>query len=285
MAAEGPDEVLIIDAPAGSSPAAARNEGARRTDAELLVFVDADVEPHADAFTLIRAAFADSAGVVGVFGSYDDLPTAPGAVSGFRNLLHHHVHHSSPGPVRTFWAGLGAVRREAFVAAGGFDADRYRRPSIEDIELGQRLALEGEIRLDPAIQGTHLKAWTLTSMVATDLRRRGIPWVVLLLRTGADRSTLNLGWPHRLSTLAAAAGLVAAARRRPVAATLAFGGLVALNHRFYALLLRRRGPREAALGVGLHALHLLTGAAAVPAGVVAYLLARDESGRPFDAHK
>ena len=40
-------------------------------------------------------------------------PPRRGAVSRFRNLLHHHVHASSPGPAETFWAGLGAVRREA----------------------------------------------------------------------------------------------------------------------------------------------------------------------------
>ena len=40
---------------------------------------------------------------------------------------------------RTVWAGLGAIRRKAFEAIKGFDADRYPRPSIEDIELGDRL--------------------------------------------------------------------------------------------------------------------------------------------------
>jgi hypothetical protein len=31
------------------------------------------------------------------------------------------VHVSSPGPAATFWAGLGAIRRDAFDAVGGFD--------------------------------------------------------------------------------------------------------------------------------------------------------------------
>src|SRR5205807_8681242 len=62
----------------------------------------------------------------------------------------------------TFWAGLGAVRRDAFEAVGGFDAERYLVPSVEDIDLGARLATTGHrIELDPAVQGTHLKAWSL----------------------------------------------------------------------------------------------------------------------------
>src|ERR687894_766679 len=92
-----------------------------------------------DELSRIEAAFADDPGLTALFGSYDDRPEAPGAVSGFRNLLHHHVHQGGAGPARTFWAGLGAVRRDAFVAAGGFDEGRYPVPSIEDIELGMRL--------------------------------------------------------------------------------------------------------------------------------------------------
>ena len=84
--------------------------------------MDADVAVHADAFRRIRAAFTADPGLTAVFGSYDDDPPALGAVSGFRNLLHYHVHQSSAGPAGTFWAGLGAVRRDAFAEAGGFDS-------------------------------------------------------------------------------------------------------------------------------------------------------------------
>ena len=79
-------------------------------------------------------------GLVAVFGSYDDDPPADGAVSTFRNLLHHHVHQAAAGPASTFWAGLGALRRDAFLASGGFDERRYPASSVEDIELGMRLS-------------------------------------------------------------------------------------------------------------------------------------------------
>ncbi|HEX6702955.1 MAG TPA: hypothetical protein VF101_19685, partial [Gaiellaceae bacterium] len=132
----------------------------------------------------------------------------------------------------------------------------------------------GRIRLDPAIRGTHLKDWTLASMLATDFSRRGVPWAELLLERRAASTALNLGWRHRLSAVAvlAAAGSLAARRARP--ATLATLALVALNADFYALLLRRRGPTQAAAGVGLHALHHLVGIAAVPVA-----LARRASAR------
>ena len=262
-----PEELIVVDEPAGSGPAAARNAGVARTDADVVAFVDSDVVVHPDAFARIREALADP-GLHAVFGSYDDAPEAPGAVAGFRNLLHHAVHQESPGPASTFWAGLGAVRRDTFLAVGGFDELRYRKPSIEDIELGMRIAGEGgRIELDPGLQGTHLKDWTLAETVRTDFARRGVPWVRLLVERREVPDDLNLAWRHRASAAAAVIGLAAVAARRPAVALGSAAALVSLNRSFYALLLRRRGAAQAAAGVGLHAIHHAVGAASIPAGL------------------
>ena len=73
-------------------------------------------------------------------------------------------------------------------------------------------------------------------------------------------------------------GALAAATRRPVPALAALGALAWLNRDFYALLARRQGAGAAAIGVGLHAVHHVTGAAAVPAGVLAYARERGSDG-------
>jgi GT2 family glycosyltransferase len=266
-----PDELVAVESPPRTGPAEARNAGAAEVSAEVIAFVDADVEVHPDALERARGAFAADPRLVAVFGSYDDRPADPAPISRFRNLLHHHVHSSSPGPAETFWAGLGAIRRDAFVAAGGFDASRYPEPAIEDIELGMRLVAGGaSIALDPEIRGTHLKRWSLIAMVRTDLIRRGIPWVRLQLESGRSSGALNLGWRHRLSALAALAAVGAAAARRPLAAAGALGGLVALNARFYALLRRRGGIVLVAAGLPLHVLHHLVSVIAATAGAVAH---------------
>lgn len=271
---EPPEDVIVVDEPHIRGPAAARNAGAERASGDVLVFVDSDVLPREDAFRRIRRAFAEDPSLTAIFGSYDDAPEARGVVSQFRNLLHHYVHQQSPGPASTFWAGLGAIRRDAFFEAGGFDAHRYRTASIEDIELGVRLAASGaRLELDPDLQGTHLKRWTLASMVLTDLVGRGIPWIALLAREGATPTGLNLGWRHRVSAAASIAAVASLATHRPRQAAVASCALVALNAGFYRLLLKRRGPAEAAAGVMLHTLHHLTGAAAVPLGLLEH--ARD----------
>jgi GT2 family glycosyltransferase len=268
-AEDPPEELIVVEEPAGVGAAAARNAGVRESTCEILVFVDADVAVHADAFGQIRARFEADPTLSAVFGSYDDAPAAPGFVSVFRNLLHHHVHQSSPGPATTFWTGLGAVRREAFDSVRGLDEEL---DWLEDVDLGMRLSARGNaIALDPEIQGTHLKRWSLWSMVKTDFIGRGIPWVVLLLRYRKTSNALNLGWAHRASAASSLVAVSALARRRFGLAAIAATAFVALNRSFHGSLLRRFGFGRAAAGVGLHALHHLVGIASVPAGVIAFL--------------
>jgi GT2 family glycosyltransferase len=276
---DGPDEIVVVDGPADLSAAAARNVGVARATGDVVVFVDSDVEVHPDAFTRIRAAFTASPGLAAVFGAYDDAPSAPGRVSAFRNLLHHHVHHRDAGPAETFWTGLGAVRRTSFLAVGGFDERRYPHPSIEDIDLGDRLRRRSDqILLDPSIQGTHLKAWTLRSMLWTDFARRGIPWVALQVRNRRVSRSLNCGWSHRASALACVAFLGAMTIGHLPVAAATLGAFVALNWSFYRLLSRRQGLLDAAVGIALHGLHHVVSIAAVPAGVVVALAGSERRG-------
>ena len=267
-----PDEIVVQREPAGSGPAAARNRGATGAEADVLVFVDSDVEVHPDALERTARHFAADADLAAVFGAYDDDPADPGLTSRYRNLLHHHVHAGAAGEAETFWAGLGAIRREAFEAAGGFDAEEFPQPSVEDIELGMRLRRSGSrIVLDPEIRGRHLKAWTPRSMVATDFGRRGVPWARLLLRDGGGSTALNLGWRRRASA-ATSVGLVGALlARRPRLAAAALAANLVLDRDLYALLARRGGPRLLLAGVGLHQLHQLSAAASVPVAVALHL--------------
>jgi GT2 family glycosyltransferase len=268
-AADGADELIVVDRAPAPGFAAARRAGAAAANGDVIAFVDSDVLVHPDALALVRAAFENDPALAGVFGSYDDSPEAPEVVSRFRNLLHHHVHQSSPGPIASFWGGLGAVRRVAFDAVGGFDPEERW---LDDVDLGMRLAAAGfRIELRPDIQGTHLKRWTLRSMIWTDFAVRGIPWVQLLFRHRTLSNELNLGWRHRASAASALGALGALVARRPLGTAIGLGTLVALNRPFYALVLRREGPARAAAAVGLHAIHHLTAVAALAGGVATYL--------------
>lgn len=261
----GDDEIIVIQEPSGLGPAAARNEGAKRAVGDVMVFVDADVVVASDALARIREAFDADPQLAAIFGSYDDDPPDGGLVSDFRNLLHHFVHHEAAGRATTFWAGLGAVRADVFRSTGGFDEERFPHPAVEDIEFGMRLSNRGaRVRLDPAIQGKHLKRWTLVSMVKTDLLRRALPWLELVLERRGESSALNLAPRHRVSTVAAVA-LAAGLLRRDVRIVAGAAAMILVNDRkFYLLLRRRRGTAFAVAAFPVHLVHRLTSAAAVP---------------------
>jgi GT2 family glycosyltransferase len=259
-----PRHARIVATGQRSGPARARNLAAGEAGGDVLVFVDADVELHLDSLQKFRRAFREDPSLDAIFGSYDDTPAAPGLVSQFRNLLHHHTHQHHRGPASTFWAGCGAMRRDRFLELGGF-ATAYDHPSIEDVELGLRLWRQGgRIVLDPGIQGCHHKRWTLRSMLVTDIRRRAMPWSRLLLEQGDTPATLNLSRTGQLSGALAPlvplglALMVVPGGRVPgaILAGTALLLLVWLNQSFHRLHGRRRGWADAIVGVGLHLLHL-----------------------------
>src|SRR5262249_39714878 len=124
---------------------------------------------------------------------------ADGLVSQYRNLLHHYVHQHGCTTASTFWGACGAIRRSVFLEVGGFDEERFPR-CIEDIELGYRLRAAGHrIRLDKRLQCTHLKKWTLRSMIRTDVMCRAVPWTRLILETRSAPDDLNVKGLQRVS--------------------------------------------------------------------------------------
>ena len=251
-------EVQFLRMPQNSGPAAARNYGARQAQGEILFFVDADVVVEPETVNHIIKFFAEHPDVAAVFGSYDALPRAGGIVSQYRNLLHHFVHQSGNPEASTFWAGCGAIRRATFEAVGGFDQKSFPRASIEDIELGYRLRQAGHrIFLDKTLQGTHLKRWTLGSILRTDIFCRAIPWTRLILESKNLPNDLNLKGGQRMSgalvMLAGICFILGFYRLEFIVPGLfALLGVILLNRPLYAFFLRRRGLRFTVAAIPLH---------------------------------
>jgi glycosyltransferase involved in cell wall biosynthesis len=249
--------------PVRSGPAAARNAGARLATGDILLFLDADVVPAPAVVGQVRAEFEQAPDLSALIGSYDDAPGDPGFLSQYRNLLHHYTHQAGREQASTFWGACGAVRREDFWAAGGFD-ESILIPAMEDVELGYRLAASGRrILLAKHIQVKHLKRWGAAGMLRTDIFQRAIPWSRLLLREGRIRNDLNLDVASRLSAASAWGGGAAslpAALAWPWAlwAGLACGAaLLALNAGLYRFFWRKRGLLFALGALPWHWLYFL----------------------------
>jgi glycosyltransferase involved in cell wall biosynthesis len=226
----------VITSEVRSGPAAARNRGASSSLGEVLWFVDTDVVVHDTAVSHLQRGFSPP-GVVAVFGSYDDRPA--------------------------FWAGCGAVRKEAFLEVGGYDQEKFTRPSVEDIELGHRLrAAGGRIRLIPEFQGTHLKVWRFVELIRTEIISRALPWSRLMLAQTGLVDDLNVSRPERMRAVAAGIFVIALISALAgwipwwagVLATLAVAWA---NRDLLALFHRRRGVWFAIRGLAFHQLYYL----------------------------
>jgi glycosyltransferase involved in cell wall biosynthesis len=191
-------DIKIIRTGVRSGPARARNVGAREASGDILFFLDADVCVHRDTLGRVEESFTD-ASLDALIGSYDDEPESGDFLSQYRNLMHCFVHQTSRSEASTFWSGCGAIRKATFDNYSGFD-ETYRRPAIEDIELGYRLIRDGRrIILDRDVQVKHLKRWSFWGLVKTDIINRGIPWTELILRDRHMPNDLNLQLSQRVS--------------------------------------------------------------------------------------
>ncbi len=196
----------MVTEPAGAGPAEARNAGVAGRSSEVVAFVDADVVVEPEALARLRAPVRRRPGPRRRVRQLRRRPAAPGAVSRFRNLLHHHVHTTSAGPGGDL---LGRARRGPPRGVRG--RRRLRRRALRrrrrwrTSSSGCGCARAG--RLDRARPGDPRHApealdAALDGRAPTSLRR-GRPLDAAAARGGRGLGALNLGWRHRLSALAA----------------------------------------------------------------------------------
>ena len=281
-------EVKLIRLREHRGVAAARNAGARAARAPVLLFLDADVVPARDLFKAGLATMAER-DADAVIGSYDDEPAVDSVVSRFKNLAHHYFHQNSDGITTTFWGACGFIRRDVFLDAGGFDETRFVLPSIEDVELGARVAERGaKIFIHPALHVTHLKRWTLANLLVVDITRRAIPWAILGLEHGKLPGNLNFSWEQRLAGMVAVAAFAAllwllfnlGSALCWIAMAILVLVAIALNRGLYSLFLEKGGLKLAVCGFLLQQLYYLYSLSGLVAGVIIYMVRRKPTPAP-----
>jgi GT2 family glycosyltransferase len=257
---------LLIRLPAPCrGPAYARNRGAELARGAILLFLHADIRVRPETLSRVVDTFRKDPAASAVFGSYDASPPAPGLISQYHNLLRHYQHQRFAGEVAAFWAGCGAVLRDAFMGAGMFDEWRFCRPESEDIDLGLRLRAQGHrVIFDRSLLVTHLKQWTLTSSLVSVLRDRGLSF----MRTvGGDEGAAGVSTPLWLRSARTSATCTG------VAALLALGSVITHSGRLlqgaalllvlalavqaplFGFLIRARGAPFGVVAVPVHVMH------------------------------
>jgi GT2 family glycosyltransferase len=264
--------VKVCRLPRHMGISAGRNRGVELTEAPILFFYDSDVVLAPGALARAREVMMRSE-VGALIGSYDDDPDAPTTISRFKNLAHHHFHQRSRTEASSFWGGCGLVRREVFLAAGGFNNDQRE---IEDVELGYRLIARGvRIVLDPQFQVKHLKKWTLRSLVTTDVFLRAIPWTLLWLEHRRVQRDLNFSADQRIAAIVAVAltmvvPLAIFKSQLWVVVALLLVAAFWLTRDLYRLFFRRGGLWFAIKGFLLQQFYYLYSLFSLVAGVAIY---------------
>lgn len=142
-----------------SGPSAARNAGVQATQdkaGSVILFLDSDVTLPPDVVAETKSVFCDPH-IQAVNGIMVPPPLNPSPATWYKCLVEHSWGYSAEqwnSSATCLNTRIGAIRREAFLAVGGFD-DSYRKPSVEDHEFGLRFTRNHSILLDRNLNARH----------------------------------------------------------------------------------------------------------------------------------
>ncbi len=252
-----------------SGPAAARNEGMRAARYAHVLFLDADILLPENGVESLRATLARHAGcaqVAGVMGVYSETTPWRDLWSDYKNLQVCHLHETTETLSPYLHTPILLVAKRVLEEEGGFDSGLA---TAEDFRMGVRLGSKGyRFVIDRTTRGTHLKRYTLGSLLKEDWRRvRDLLWIQL--EEGQQRFLYRAHRLTRLLSVALPLPTLAAAAAAPVQPAWAFVALAswlafcAFNRQFLAFLRQRRGLVFALKSSGLLFLEMLTAQAAL----------------------
>ena len=273
--------VRIVPTEGRIGPAAARNLGARAAEGELLFFIDSDVMVRPDTIARLATRFEadDIEGLVGVQATemrHRDL------VSQYKNLWMRWTYARLEGDVPLFYTTAAAIRRDAFLRAGGFDRG-YATPNVEDTAFGQKLARLGmRVRVEPELEVEHVKRYSLWGLLRTDFMR-SVSMTRLKLRERREIAQNNTSIPSSymasvplatLGTLALLVGLLFGPPVLLVAGCALLSGTIVLNRAFLATIQASEGWGRALGAILLLWLELLVVGVGVGVGMLSFPFGR-----------
>jgi len=251
----------VVRSPTILGAAGARNLGARLASGPVVLFTDSDILFRQDTLQLLAEDLSDPA-VAGVVGLLGPRIRHANFASQFKNLWMFYTYsrlaetRAAREGVGLFFTSIAAIRKPLFEQMGGFDTNYEGASVTEDIDFGQRLYTAGhKVLLDGRLQVEHLKPYTLSGVLKTDLERSaGLTktWLRKRLerkgRRAGDRYYASVPLSFGLSVPAAwllpamvGASLLATSKTSIAAAVLTYASLLLLNAGFLRVLIRERG--------------------------------------------
>lgn len=261
-------------------PGRARNKGVEHARGDIVFFIDSDVVVRPDTLGRLVSAFDRDPGVAGLMAVQSPTMRFRNLCSVYKNLWMYYTYVRRAGQdVPLFYTTAAAIRRDAFVASGGFDVN-YVDPNIEDTDYGQKLASQGfRIQILPDLEVEHVKGYDLAGLLRVDFLR-SMSLARLKLRKSADGiSTNDTSVPTGyivsvplagLAVLLLLVGLALGNRTLLLANFLALATILVLNVPFLRLIRAHGGVRAWGLSCGLLIIELLTAGAGSAVGIATY---------------
>jgi glycosyltransferase involved in cell wall biosynthesis len=182
---------------ANQGPSVARNEGARRAGASVLVYVDDDIEPVSEFLSVHAAAHVQEENLVLIGPQTGPMnEKMPHWIAWEHQMLQRQYENFIQGVwevgPNNLYSGNFSVQRAALLEVGGFN-EKFTRQ--EDVELGFRLAQRGtRFRFDPRANGIHRPTRTFASWYRTpyEYGRRDVQ----MARDNGEEQAMRLARKH-----------------------------------------------------------------------------------------
>ena len=162
--------------------AQARNLGAKRSESDILVFVDADVYVPQDLLTRVDRAFQGAAPEVAAIQPFYSARSFPhNAASLFKQTAQYRMMHRCEfKELAALGTSCVAIRREVYLALGGFD-ESIPGATVEDWDLARRLRAAGyRIQAEQGLQVDHDSFATWRGLIREKFERaRWFTYLVL----------------------------------------------------------------------------------------------------------
>src|SRR5262249_40765997 len=273
--------VRVVPSPGRAGPAAARNLGAQVATGKILFFIDSDVMVRPDTLGLLADGFARD-GVDGFCGVQAAEMRHRDLVSQYKNLWMRWTYLRQSGDVPLFYTTAAAIRRDAFLRVGGFDAG-YATPNVEDTAFGQKLRRLGvRVRIHPQLEVEHVKRYSLRGLLRTDFMR-AVSLTRLKLRHPEDLGENNTSVPASymasvplsgLAVLALMLGIVLGWKPLTAIGLLAAAGVLVLTASLADATRRSDGWGRALAAVPLLWLELLVVGVGTAVGLLSFPFGR-----------
>lgn len=230
----------------------ARNEGARVSKNNILIFIDSDLIVQTDFINILSEKFKNP-NVVAVSGTSSDIPANPSPFRVFWGL--YKAFNMPKSQYTTLFTGQqGAIRKDIFWKAGGWDAN-IRGVSKEEYEFTARLEKLGiAINYEPRFElKPHYKGfWKL---VPENYRRTKKWCIIFLYRKKFDNytSTFGGGMSYVLGAFAFVSGIIALIEYKlfPIFIFVLLLYFIS-TFKFWIFIMKRRGLLFALLSIFFH---------------------------------